>query len=90
MKMGRGEKQEKLRQNIYADFISVCVAALESGKLMTLIPKLFFLLTVLPSALLVHAPLYRPATLPTAGMGNEGYSGVGRSHDSPPNVTAST
>jgi len=43
MKMGRGEKQEKLRQNIYADFISVCVAALESGKLMTLIPKLFFL-----------------------------------------------
>jgi hypothetical protein len=43
MEMGSGEKQEKLRQNIYADFISVCVAALESGKLMTLIPKLFFL-----------------------------------------------
>lgn len=40
---GRGEKQEKLVQNIYADFISVCVAALESGKLMTLIPKLFSL-----------------------------------------------
>lgn len=43
MKMGRGEKQGKLRWNIYADFISVCVAALENGKLMTLIPKLFFL-----------------------------------------------
>ena len=40
----RGEKgaQEgrKLRRNIYADFISVWVPALESGKLMTLIPKL--------------------------------------------------
>lgn len=42
-KKGRGEKQEKLLQNIYADFISICVAALESGKLMTLIPKLFSL-----------------------------------------------
>lgn len=40
---GRGEKQEKLVWNIYADFISICVAALESGKLMTLIPKLFSL-----------------------------------------------
>jgi len=36
-------KTAKLQRNIYADFISVCVAALESGKLMTLIPKLFFL-----------------------------------------------
>lgn len=90
MKKGRGEKQEKLWRNIYADFISVCVAALESGKLMTLIPKLFFPLTVLPSVPLVHALLYGPATLPTAGMGKRGNLGVGRSHDSPPNVTAPT
>lgn len=41
----RGEEKgaqegRKLRRNIYADFISVWVPALESGKLMTLIPKL--------------------------------------------------
>lgn len=41
----RGEEKgaqegRKLRWNIYADFISVWVPALESGKLMTLIPKL--------------------------------------------------
>lgn len=34
------QEGRKLRWNIYADFISVWVPALESGKLMTLIPKL--------------------------------------------------
>lgn len=34
------QEGRKLRRNIYADFISVWVPALESGKLMTLIPKL--------------------------------------------------
>lgn len=47
---------------------------------------------MLPSVFLVHASLYGPATLPTPGMGKKkrGYLGVGRSHDSPPNVTAPT
>lgn len=82
----RGEEKgaqegRKLRRNIYADFISVWVPALESGKLMTLIPKLVCLelcTRPAPSPSGRAAPAPAPAPVPgsrvvrVAGRGRGG------------------
>lgn len=72
----RGEEKgaqegRKLRRNIYADFISVWVPALESGKLMTLIPKLVCLgLCTRPAP----SPSGRAAPGPSSSPGRPGWS----------------
>ena len=89
----RGEEKgaqegRKLRRNIYADFISVWVPALESGKLMTLIPKLVCLELCTrpapsPSGRAALAPAPAPARVPrsrvvrVAGRGRGGRKGRG-------------
>lgn len=89
----RGEEKgaqegRKLRRNIYADFISVWVPALESGKLMTLIPKLVCLELCTrpapsPSGRAALAPAPAPARVPrsrvvrVAGRGRGGREGRG-------------
>lgn len=107
----RGEEKgaqegRKLRRNIYADFISVWVPALESGKLMTLIPKLVCLELCTrpapsPSGRAAPAPAPSPAgrsgwSLDWSGeAGGEGRGGgrggeEARGGGGPPDVTAPT